>query len=625
MMVGNNYYNPNVGYQNGKLRNSRVRNTHEPLVMLNYTWDISERTRFNAAASARFGYNGYSAMTWNNGADPRPDYYRRLPSYFLNRMEQDVTESGRAEWLRQAFMAQANWNPYIDFDHLIAVNSGYRDPAAEADNDLIAGQTRSNYIIEERHTDQRDFNFAANISHQINSHNRILGGVKARVNRTEYFDRVKDLLGGDYWLDVDKFAERDLGWDPMNYQNNVQYYTQRGHAKAARVGDKISYDYYANVRQLEAWLQYGLSYGGFTMGLGAEVGTTSLWRYGRWQKGLFMDDSYGKSLTQNYVTYKFKGDFAYRFSGAHTLSASVAALQEAPTFQSAFVSPRTRHQATPGIRPEKIRSADLTYELSLPWLQARLSGYYTVIEDQSKVISFYDDTQSSFTNFAMSGIDKRYYGVELGLSIPLVAGLSLQGAASWGNYTYTSNPHFTQIVDNRAEVVLVDQVMWKGMHVESSPQLAANIGLNFRGPKNWFASVDFNYYDGLYLSMNPMYRTTAVLEPYFKRIGKDGYNSAELIEGIRALRAQEEFDAAYTLNASVGKNWYIQRKYTLGFSLQVNNILNNQNIHTGGYEQMRLNRFRDSNGQLGDMYSRFDSKYFYMLGTTYYLNVYFRF
>ena len=615
-LFGNNYYNPNVGYQNGKMRNSRVRDMHEPIISLNYTWDITERTRLNAVAAMRFGYNGYSALTWNNGADPRPDYYRKLPSYFLNRMDQDISDGGRAEWLRQAYLAAANWNPYIDFDHLIGTNYNNIDEQ---------GRKRSNYMIEERHTDQLDFNFAASISHQVNNHHRILGGVKARVNRTEYYDEVKDLLGGDYWLDVDKFAERDLGWDPLNYQNDVAYYNEYGHAKEAKVGDKVSYDYYAHLRQLQAWMQYGMSYGIFTMGLGAEVGTTSMWRYGLWQKGLFMNDSYGKSMTQNYFTYKVKANFALRFSGAHSLSASIARIEDAPTFQSAFVSARTRQQATPNLKTEKLFSADLTYELTLPYLQARLSGYYTTINDQAKVISFYDDTQSSFTNFAMSGIDKRYYGVELGLAIPLGGGLTLQGAASWGDYTYTSNPFFTQIVDNRAEVILEDNVMWKGMHVENSPQLAANIGLNFRGPKNWFASVDFNYYDGLYLSMNPMYRTTSVLDAYFNRIGMAGIDSQEMIDGIRSLRAQEEFDAAYTLSASIGKNWYIHRKYTLGFSLQVNNILNDQNIHTGGYEQMRLNRFRDANATLGDMYSRFDSKYFYMLGTTYYLNVYFRF
>ena len=68
----------------------------------------------------------------------------------------------------------------------------------------------------------------------------------------------------------------------------------------------------------------------------------------------------------------------------------------------------------------------------------------------------------------------------------------------------------------------------------------------------------------------------------------------------------------------------------IGFSAEVKNILNNRDIKTGGYEQMRLRRTRGWNGEAGSnpaeaFYSRFDSKYFYMLGTTYFLNVYFRF
>ena len=57
-LLGNNYYNPNVGRQNGKLRNTRVRTYHEPIVMLNYGFDISSRTKLLAAASFRFGKNG---------------------------------------------------------------------------------------------------------------------------------------------------------------------------------------------------------------------------------------------------------------------------------------------------------------------------------------------------------------------------------------------------------------------------------------------------------------------------------------------------------------------------------------------------------------------------------------
>ena len=42
-------------------------------------------------------------------------------------------------------------------------------------------------------------------------------------------------MGGDYWVDIDKFAERDLGIDIISYQNNMDYYEQYGRAPIARV------------------------------------------------------------------------------------------------------------------------------------------------------------------------------------------------------------------------------------------------------------------------------------------------------------------------------------------------------------------------------------------------------
>ena len=111
--------------------------------------------------------------------------------------------------------------------------------------------------------------------------------------------------------------------------------------------------------------------------------------------------------------------------------------------------------------------------------------------------------------------------------------------------------------------------------------------------------------------MNPLYRTDDVLLPSMTP------------EQVEAMRHQEKFDSAYTLNASIGKNWYVHRQYTIGFSLEVKNILNNQDIRTGGYEQMRVYTKRER-GNIVD-FQRFPAKYFYMFGTTYYLNVYFRF
>jgi hypothetical protein len=152
-----------------------------------------------------------------------------------------------------------------------------------------------------------------------------------------------------------------------------------------------------------------------------------------------------------------------------------------------------------------------------------------------------------------------------------------------------------------------EKVYWKNYKVAGTPQTAISIGFDYRSRRNLFFGIDLAYFDATYISMNPLRRTDRAL------------TGMTTNEQIQAMRKQEMFDPAITLNANVGKNWYFGR-YSLGVSLDVKNILNTTNIKTGGFEQMRVFESRDDN-----YYAPFDSKYFYMFGATYYLNIYFRF
>ena len=391
---------------------------------------------------------------------------------------------------------------------------------------------------------------------------RINGGVNLSRTRTKYYSEVKDLLGGRYWLDVDKFAERDMGvLNPVPYQNDMYYYLKHGHARAAQVGDKVGYNYYGNILRYNVWGQYGFNIGGVNIGLGAEIGNATIWRHGLWQKGLFLDNSKGDSKKQHYLEYTFKGNFEYRINAAQSLEASIAYIQAAPQFQAAFISPRTRNSATPGVSAEKILSVDASYNLRLGDARFKLSGYFTEIKDQSRVLSYYDDVEATFSNFAMSGIDKRYFGLEFAATVPLFAGISFNGAASWGQYTYNSNPDYVQIQDNSGVVQNEGRVYWKNYRIESTPQTAVNLGLSYRGPNNLFASIDVNYYNNMYISMSPVYRTDEVLSLHMTD------------EEMSAIRDQENFGGAWVWNASVGKNWYINRKYTLVLALMLKTYL----------------------------------------------------
>lgn len=605
-LMGNNWYNSNWGYQNGKVRNARVRNNHEPVAIFNYEFTPDYNTKLSLALSYRAGRNGYSALDWYDAPDPRPDYYRYLPSYYKN-------DPVKYEWAKEGWMTDDNVR-HINWSRLYDVNrNSYFGDKIEYNPAIEAGKTtRSKYIIEERRTDQNDINLNLTADHSFGSAVKGQLGYNFRWNKTEYYKKVKDLLGGDYWLDVDQFAERDFG-SGDSYQNNLLTPN-----RVVKEGDKYGYDYLAHVMDHKVWTSWIFTAGGFEADLAGDFGYTTFWREGLFQKGLFPDNSLGCSEKKNFPTYSAKLGLKYKFTGQNVLSANVGYMTVAPYFTQAFLSPRTRNTFVSDLTTEKIFSADLNYSLKIGDFALRVTGYYTDIKDKADLISFYDDLQRTFTNFSMTGIDQRHFGMEVGIDIPIYAGISIKGAVAHGRYVYTSNPNVTQTVDNNNRIVLDNEkVYWEGYRVDRTPQFSSTVGIHWRGPNYLFLGLDFSYFDGMYISMNPLRRTD------YAMVGMD-LSTEEGMQAMRKMTDQERFPGAFIMNANIGKSWRIQRKYQLGVSANFNNILNNKNIKTGGYEQMRLSANKDINGDIVN-YTPFDSKYFYLFGFNYMINVYFRF
>lgn len=641
-LMKDNMYNSNWGYFDGKVRNARVRKTNEPIAIFKYTFTPSDKFEGSFTALYRFGTNGYTALDWYDAQDPRPDYYRNLPSYFMD-TNPDMNRHNDLKWgwTREVWTHSKDFPnlTHVDWDRLYNVNRQQEN-------------LRSKYVQEERHTDQRDLNLALNFKARLNSAITLTGGASARINRTEYFKTIADLLGGTYFLNIDNFAERDFAATPYKLQNDLDYYMKNGQAEVVTKGGKYGYDYYAQVRNFGGWLSGSFSFGNLGIVLGGRLNYESFWREGLVRKGLFpgLDEngnklvvdgvtieptfdpdgsvttSYGKSKTAKFLTYAGKLGINYVIGGAMRVYANVGYFTEAPMFNQAFLSPRTRNTMMENLKPEKIFSADLNWQYSGNGINIRATGYYTTINDQSKVMSAYDDLQNAFSNFAITGINERHMGLELGFKFPtyVVPNLSFQGVVALGEYVYTSNPRMTQTVDNSAEVVMSNTYVayWKNTqlmdgtviqkhYVPSTPQTAVSLGLAYNY-NYWFIDGDVEYFDRSYLDMSPLYRTDYAVAGLDNNI-----TDAE----IEYMTTQEKFAPAWLVNLSIGKSWYIDRKYQLGFSLNVKNILNNRNVKTGGYEQTRM----VDNTVSKERYYRFDSKYFYMAGTNYMLNLYFRF
>ncbi len=606
-LTGENFYNPYWGYQTQsdgtqKKRNARNRNNHKPYLTLGHYWSISKKLIIQTNLFAITGRTANTNLNWFNANDPRPDYYKYLPSYFINNQgslsgNQIIENQADYNQILQGWQqnnpntTQLNWDLMYNanYNNLYTQN----DIGGEAGNSLTA--RRSKYILEEYRLDPRHYGFNSFGKWNVNENSNLNFGVSISNYKSKNFRLLNDLLGGDYWVDIDQFALRDFD-DPNLAQNDLQ-----NPNKIIKVGDVFGYNYDIHINKNELFSTYSFNKNRIETFFGINLSNTTFWRNGKMQNGRFPENSLGNSEKQTFLNYGAKFGFLYKITGRHLLSFNAMYKTEAPYVRNAYVSPRTRDQLVPNLKSTEIISGDINYNIRLPFLKARLSGFYTQINNQTWARSFYHDEYRTFVNYMMTNVDQLFMGTELGFESNITSSLQLTGAFTIGDYLYKSRPVATITRDNSQEVIALDKVIYlKNFKIGGMPQQATSIGLKYNSPKYWYAGINYNYFTDIYLSPNPDRRTTEALAGY-----------AEGYPYVNEIVDQTKLENGNAVNLFIGKSWkFYKNNSYLRLGLNVNNLIDNTHFKTGGFEQLRYDA---SNIQ------RFPNKYGYMYGRTYFL------
>ncbi len=570
-IAGTNYYNPYWGYQNGKVRNSSVGKSFQPVGILTHEWKISDKMNLMTSGSFSKGYRSTTALDWYNAPDPRPDYYRYLPSYQL---DPAVGEQVRLAMVNDVNLRQINWDALY--------NTNYNSWETFYNANGIQGNSitgrRSHYVVEERRIDQTRYNFNTVLNTSLKSNIDLTAGLSYSAQDNHYYKKLDDLLGGDFYVDINQFAERDFRNNNAVIQNDVN--------RPNRIlyeGDEFGYNYNMNIREATAWVQTNVKFRKFDLFMAAEHTFTSFWRVGHVRSGLFPSNSYGSSEKHNFYNYAVKGGVTYKIDGRNYLFVNSAYMTRAPFFDNAFIAPRTR-DLTQKLVNEKIETVEGGYVMNAPNIKLRATAYYTQFQNQLDVLTFYHDEYRNFVNYAISNIGKVHSGIELGAEAKVYKGLSVNAAASIGSYYYNTRQLAIVTVDNTAQVLSEGGVIYAKNFRVPTPQEAYTIGFDYRSPKFWFLNVNFNYFSNMWLNYNPIRRTSSAVNGVEK--GSDLWNS---------IIDQEELPNQYTLDAFAGYSWLMNRKFKslkkrtfLVFNVGVNNILDNKDVISGGYEQLRF-------------------------------------
>src|SRR5699024_2221446 len=310
----------------------------------------------------------------------------------------------------------------------------------------------------------------------------------------------------------------------------------------------------------------------------------------------------------------------------HLLDLNTAYYTQAPTLRNSFSNSRQNNDVVKGITEEKIKNVDLSYIYRSPWLKTRLTGFYTKIEDASQISFFYADgisglgrnTTTAFVQEVLTGVDKQHLGAELGVEAQITPTVKLKGAAAIGQYTYDNNPNLYLTSDDFEQELEFGKSYLQNYKLSGGPQRAYQIGFEYRDPKYWWVGATVNFFSNAYADIAPIART----QNFY--MDSSGYPFNNYDEDVaRELLKQERFDSYTLVNLVGGKSWRID-DYFIGFFASVNNVFN-QKYKTGGFEQGRNANYQTLSEDVGKEKRVFGPKYWYGNGTTYYLNLYFRF
>lgn len=605
-LANDRYYNPYWGYQNGKKRNSRIVHDYSPTALLTWDWNINKDMKLTTSLLGKYTMYESTKLNYNNSDNPHPSYWKNMPSSYYDVWDETNvayrTPQALEDWNRAYnFWTSSKANRQINWDRLYYANG----IASQQGQDAM-------YYIQAKHNDALTLTFASTLNMQLGKDKQLNVGIIGSSNKGMHYQTMEDLLGATTYHNINTYAlgTYDRNSDEIQYDLNHR-------DKVIGVGDKFGYDYNLLVNNSKLWASYTENFGILHYTLAARLGYTSMQRDGKMRNGLAADNSYGKSKTAEFIDGGFKLNTSFNLGRGNTLTFGIGYEHRAPQARTAFASPEINNDFVTDLKNEQVFSTELGYQFENAWLHANFNAYYSHLRNVTDWQNYYFDDINSFSYVSLTGIKKEYYGLEAGLKFKVTSAFDIKLLGTISDAKIRNNSHVRYMNSTSAEYT--DEIVYnKGMRDSGTPLTAASLGLSYHSG-GWYIDLNCNYYDRIFLSYSPSYRYKSTLdrrqEIYGNVFDNDGNLNPAAVE-------QAEGHGGFMLDGSIGRSIYLKRGM-LSINLMVTNILNNQNLCTGGYEQSRSD-YTSSDNRRGYSFSRNPMK-FYAYGTNGMLNITYRF
>lgn len=549
VLTGDRLYNPAWGWQDGKVRNSRVRREWLPAAVGRWTVPLTGATRLEVSAGIEGGIRRYSALGWYDARTPMPDNYRHLPSWTGDGANEEAWRSADARYTQ------------IDWEGMIAANR-------------MAGGA-AHYALEDRVTRTTCADGRLWMTTQAGPRLILRYGIEASCDLSRDYKQLRDLLGAEYLPDIDQFLV-----DDDTYGNRLQNDLRRP-GRLATEGDRFGYDY--GLATLRAGASVGVEYRTDRLRAAADgsFGSVTVRRRGYFEKELFAGDrSLGPSRKIRFAPYALRAAVGWSFSPRSYLELAARAAAEAPDPASLFVQPLYNNRTIDDPRPRRRYDAELRFRRSGEVLTWELAAFASASFDGVETRRYYDDMAGRYCDATARGIAQSACGAEAAAEVRLGARWQLALTAAGGRYAYIRNPRLTVLSDSDNTAVDSDAECYLGgCRTGGVPHATASLRIVHFAPRGWGFRLSAGYAGWRYV------------EPAFvRRTARVAMQGSATPEALAGFMRQERLDDAVTLDAALFKSFYFAHS-RLTLSCTADNLLGGVFAYDG-YESLRVGRSR---------------------------------
>lgn len=442
-------FNKDWGSYNGKLNNASENFYHKPQLSINHYWNMNKKAFLATSAYVSTGRGGGKwSESFNYG-----------PSLFQYR----------------------NPSQQIDFESVYNINATHSDTY-----DLGGGNTVNGFskIIQTDYLASHVWaGVLSTLEYKFDDKLKLISGFHYRYFKSKLQEKVRDLLGGEFWID-------NYGWalEGSGGRNQIK-----------KVGDIINVDNGALIHFGHIFSQ--LEYNTPKLNAFIAASTSNTW-YQREDRYNYLTNT--KSNIVLKPGMDIKSGVNINIDERNNIYFNTGFYSKAPLFK--FVFPNYNNSAAIDISNERVFAMEIGYGLISNKLKFKANAYYTLWKDISILSKEYIQLEdNSQTRALVKGLDALHMGIEAELGINIIKDLELGLMASIGNWKW-KNDVVADLFDINNNLIGTTEVYANGLKVGDAPQTQFGAFLKSKVFNTFNIDIDWTFNDRLYADFDPTNR-----------------------------------------------------------------------------------------------------------------------